>query len=79
MSTQEEIIEVIKKIKGSNIEINIYDSLVEKIGLSSFEMILLICDLESNINRKISFSKITNSTTIQDLSQIIDESGVLND
>lgn len=66
-----EIIDVVKKIKDVDVEINKDSKLILDIGFSSFEMCLLVCELEAQFQTNIDFSDIDNSVTVAKLHNLL--------
>ena len=73
MDAEKIVIEKIKEIKGKDIKINPDDKLTFDIGLCSFEMCLLICELEDTFNVQMKFDNFNNGLTVSSLADLIKE------
>lgn len=73
MANISKIIDIIKKTADINddVEINKDSSLILDLGLSSFEMCLLLCELEEEFHVNIDFDNIDNSVTIGKLYELL--------
>lgn len=67
------IIDIIKKTADINddVKINKDSNLILDLGLSSFEMCLLICELEEEFHVNIGFDNIDDSVTIGKLYELL--------
>lgn len=66
------IIDIIKTIKDVDIDIDKDSKLIFDIGFSSFEMCLLVCELETQFETTIDFSDINNSITIDEFHNLLE-------
>ena len=66
------IIDIAKTVKDIAVEINKDSKLILDIGFSSFEMCLLVCELESQFQTNIDFGDIDNSVTVAVLNNLLE-------
>lgn len=69
---EKKIIELIRDVTGTHIEIDPYDSLIYDIGMSSFEMCMLAHELEIKSGRTIDYKKFNHTTRVKDLCHLLD-------
>lgn len=68
---EKELIKLIKEITATHKDIDMNDSLIYDIGLSSFEMCMLACEVESRFSKNIDYKTLKQSTTVKDLYNLI--------
>ena len=68
---EKELIELIKNVTGTNKVIDINDSLIYDLGMSSFEMCMLACELEIKSCKAVDYKKFNHTTTVKDLCKLL--------
>lgn len=68
---EKELIELIKGVAEINKEIDINDSLIYDLGMSSFEMCMLACELEIKSCKTVDYKKFNHTTTVKDLCKLL--------
>lgn len=68
---EKELIELIKNVTGTNKVIDINDSLIYDLGMSSFEMCMLACALEIKSCKTVDYKKFNHTTTVKDLCKLL--------
>lgn len=70
-SREKEIIKVIKNVTGTQKEIDLNDSLIYDLGMSSFEMCMLAYELETKSCTTVDYKKFNNATKVKDLCDLL--------
>lgn len=70
---EKELIELIQEIIETHKEIDMNDSLIYDIGLSSFEMCMLACEIEERFNKNVDYKMFKNFTTVKDLYNLLQQ------
>lgn len=70
---EKELIELIQEIIETHKEIDMNDSLIYDIGLSSFEMCMLACEIEERFYKNVDYKMFKNFTTVKDLYNLLQQ------
>lgn len=70
---QEKIIGIIKEFLQTDVPIGGDSRLHEDLGLSSLQMLMLIANIEETLDCKISWDRLVNVKTVEQLSRAISE------
>lgn len=68
---EKELVALIQEITETHKDIDMNDSLIYDIALSSFEMCMLACAVESRFNKNVDYKTLKQSTTVKDLYNLI--------